>query len=60
MTILRCYYEVLECERDATPDEIKLKYRKLALKWHPGILLQMMDPTYDLADLKLDEWNPFE
>lgn len=33
---MRCHYEVLESERDASADEIKLKYRKLALKWHPG------------------------
>ena len=31
----RCYYEVLEVERDASDDEIKKTYRKLALKWHP-------------------------
>lgn len=31
----RCYYEVLEVERDANDDQIKKSYRKLALKWHP-------------------------
>ena len=31
----RCYYEVLEVERDASDDQIKKSYRKLALKWHP-------------------------
>ena len=31
----RCYYEVLEVERDASDDQIKKAYRKLALKWHP-------------------------
>lgn len=31
----RCYYEVLEVERDASDDLIKKSYRKLALKWHP-------------------------
>lgn len=31
----RCYYEVLDLERDASDDQIKKSYRKLALKWHP-------------------------
>lgn len=29
------YYEVLYVRRDATADEIKKSYRRLALKWHP-------------------------
>ena len=31
----RCYYEVLEVERNASEDMIKKSYRKLALKYHP-------------------------
>ncbi len=31
----RCYYEVLEVARDATEDEIKKAYRRLAMKYHP-------------------------
>ena len=29
------YYKILEVSRDATEDQIKKSYRRLALKWHP-------------------------
>ncbi|KAI6242980.1 DnaJ-like protein subfamily C member 21 [Aphelenchoides fujianensis] len=31
----RCYYALLEVPRDASDDDIKRSYKKLALKWHP-------------------------
>jgi DnaJ family protein A protein 5 len=32
---MKCYYEVLEADRDADDDTLKKNYRKLALKYHP-------------------------
>ena len=32
---MQCYYEVLDCERDADDDTLKKSYRKLALRYHP-------------------------
>ena len=33
---MKCHYEVLDIPFDADPAQIKVAYRKLALKWHPG------------------------
>ncbi|MGH0150269.1 UNVERIFIED_CONTAM: hypothetical protein FKN15_055507 [Acipenser sinensis] len=32
---MKCHYELLCVKRDATDDDLKKAYRKLALKWHP-------------------------
>lgn len=33
---MRCHYEVLGVRRDASDEELKRNYRRLALRWHPG------------------------
>jgi DnaJ-class molecular chaperone len=33
------YYSILGVARDADDDALKKAYRKLAVKWHPGMLL---------------------
>lgn len=41
---VRCYYEVLEVERNADEEDIRQAYRKLARKWHPGSSTQRNRP----------------
>lgn len=33
----RDYYEVLEIPRNATPDDVKAAFRKLARQYHPDV-----------------------
>ena len=46
------YYELLEVSRDASGDEIKKSYRRLAMKYHPD-----RNPGDKEAELHFKEIN---
>jgi hypothetical protein len=43
------YYDVLDLDRDATPDEIKAAYYKLAREYHPDVAADNPDVTQKFA-----------
>ncbi|OXU22179.1 hypothetical protein TSAR_014040 [Trichomalopsis sarcophagae] len=48
---MKCHYEVLELPRNASDDEIKKAYRKLALRWHPDKNLDNPDEAKEQFQL---------
>jgi len=44
---MRCHYEVLGVPRDCTEADLKKSYRKLALKFHPGVYSAIYNKVCD-------------
>ena len=51
------YYKILGLERNATQDEIKKKYKKLALKFHPDKMVGKSETEQKEAEEKFKEIN---
>ncbi|XP_076645404.1 dnaJ homolog subfamily C member 21 [Halictus rubicundus] len=54
---MKCYYEVLEVARNATDDDLKKSYRKLALKWHPDKNLDNPEEAKEQFQLVQQAWE---
>lgn len=54
---MKDYYEILGVDRNATEEDIKKAYRKLAAKWHPDRWVNSSDEEKKTAEEKIKEIN---
>ena len=53
----KSYYDILELQKNASVDEIKQAYRKLAKKYHPDLYTHASEAEKKKAEAKIKEIN---